>query len=234
MALSTYSELQAAISAWLDGSVVSGRETDFIALCEDEINAKLAAGVEAGRVIRPMMTRGALSIDDEYVDLPDSNMVVPLSLEVTDYDTAWQVDYLSADHLALLSTQIGDAYDTSLPPMNYTVIGDELRFFPPPSATWAAQLIRFDKLPSLSETVTTNWLLASHKNVYLYGTLAQAELLGWNDDGVQKFAALFENACEGLLRRYPEQSSQAKLRTEAAMLGNGRGLSLNSFMAGNF
>lgn len=43
MALSNYAELVESISAWLDGSDLGGREADLIALCEDEINARLAA-----------------------------------------------------------------------------------------------------------------------------------------------------------------------------------------------
>lgn len=241
MALATYSDLQSAISSWLDGSSFSGREADFIALCEDEINARLAAAVGVGHVIRPMIDRDTLSITGEYVDLPDTNsdMILPLTIEVTGLDRPWQVKYIDPDSLVRLrfgQDEERDAIDIAVgsePPRYYSIVGASLRFFPAPESTFTSQFTRFVKVPALSDNDTTNWVLTNHKNVYLYGTLAQAEMFGWNDKGMTNWAALFEQAVEGIISRYPAPSSNAPLRSELNMLGNRNGLTYNSFMAGS-
>ena len=88
-------------------------------------------------------------------------------------------------------------------------------------------------MPALSDSATTNWLLASHRNAYLYGTLAQAELLGWNDSRMANIATLFANAMDGVIARYPVQSDMTPLRSELGAFGGG-GMSYSSFMAGTF
>ncbi len=236
MALSTYAELQTSLSAWLDGSSFSGRETDFIALCEDELNARLAAAIEQGARIRPMMQIDTLTIDGEYVDLPDGNTVIPISLNVTGLVQPWQVRYISIesmDRLALgTDCEEASVYSEigAYAPRFYTLLGDQIRFFPTPETTFAGNISRYVKVPALSDDVTTNWVLSSHRNAYLYGALAQAEMFGWKDDRMANLATLFANACDGIVARYPAPVDQTPLRSELS--GMRPGYSYSSFMAG--
>uniref|UniRef100_UPI0035B28E8D hypothetical protein n=1 Tax=Rhizorhabdus sp. TaxID=1968843 RepID=UPI0035B28E8D len=85
MALTSYAGLIEALSAWLDGSDLGGREPDLIALCEDELNARLAAALQQGAAIRPMIERSMITIDGEYVDLPDGAMILPITIEIDVY-----------------------------------------------------------------------------------------------------------------------------------------------------
>jgi len=236
VALSTYSELQESLSAWLDSADLDGREADFIALAEDEIGARLLAGLNEGRMIRPMVTRSALTIDDEYVDLPDGNMALPISIEVTSHSEPWTIDYLSPEDFLQLKVEIGSDPDTSVPPVRFTVLNDELRFWPAPATSWTAEFTRFDNVPALSDTNTSNWVLANHRNAYLAASLIQAMLFGWENPTKVDWDTRFETAMSGLLARYPVQSSQAKLRSETALLGRNAGnrLTLSGFMSGQF
>ncbi|ABQ70794.1 hypothetical protein Swit_4456 [Rhizorhabdus wittichii RW1] len=240
MALSTYSELVASLAAWLDGSDLGGRERDFITLCEDEINARLAAAVGQGAVIRPMMVVDPLTIDAELVDLPDGDTVKPISIELSGLDRPWSLDYVSPERLVGL--RFGEAEQRSAmravidgdPPRFYTVIGDQLRFHPAPEGSFGATIARFVKIPALSDAMPTNWVLASHRNAYLYGSLAQAEMFGWNDSGTANWAELFGNAMDGLIARYPVQSNQAPLTADLTAFGRGGGLSYAGFIGGAF
>jgi hypothetical protein len=39
----------------------------------------------------------------------------------------------------------------------------------------------YAKIPALSDSNTTNWLLTAHPDVYLFGSMVEAELFGVND-----------------------------------------------------
>lgn len=239
MALSNYSELAESISSWLDGSDLGGREADMIALCEEEINARLAAGLDQGAFIRPMAVRGALTIDAEYIDLPDGDMVLPISMEISGIGAPWEVKFVAAGRLLAMKPE-EDAERVAVElmagapvPRFYTVIGDQLRFFPAPGQSFAAEFTRFAKVPALSDEVASNWVLASHRNAYLYGTLAQAELFGWNDARMANVATLFAQAVDGIIARYPTPVDRSSLRNETAHLGHtGRTMTMASFLSG--
>lgn len=240
MALSTYPQLIESISAWLDGSDLGGREADFIALCEDEINARLAAGIDGGAFIRPMAGHGTLTIDGEYVDLPDGNLVRPIAIEISGLAIPWEATFTSAERLiglqpgaeterARIAALAGAAV-----PSHYSIIGTQLRFFPAPEQSFDAVFTRFSKVPALSSDAASNWVLTDHRNAYLYGTLAQAEMFGWNDPRMANLATLFAQAVDGIIARYPAPSDRAVLTSEVTLLGNGRGgLTLASFLNGS-
>jgi hypothetical protein len=237
MALSTYSELQTALAAWLDGSDFAGRETDFIALCEDEISARLSDAINRGASIRRMLTRSALTIDAEYVAQPDTDMILPLTIEVSALDRPWQISYIDPDSLVRMKYDVDnerDAIDSligSEPPRYYTIVGDQFRFFPAPQSSFTSEFIRYVRPPALSDASPTNWILTNHRNVYLYGALAQAEMFGWNDARMANLATLFVQAIDGLIARYPVPSNHAPLRSEVGQLGR-TNYSYNSFMSG--
>ena len=52
--------------------------------------------------------------------------------------------------------------------------------FPPP--TYGLKLDDFQKIPALSDSATTNWLLTAHPDLYLFGSLVGAEMSGVNDE----------------------------------------------------
>lgn len=237
MALTDYTGLLASISTWLDGSDLSGQEADFISLAEAEMNARLSAAINGGAMIRPMMQKDQVTIDTEYVDMPDGRTIVPVSLEVSGLDRPWQINYADPDSVVRLrygQDEERDAVNSligSEPPRYYTMVGDQIRFFPVPESSFTAELTRLVKVPALTADDASNWVLSSHPNVYLYGALAQAEMFGWNDARMANLATLFVNAIDGIVASYPVPSSQAPLRSELSGF-SGRGQSYNSFMAG--
>jgi len=239
MALSNFSELVESLSAWLDGSDLGGREADLIALCEDEMNARLAVALREGAFIRPMAERGSLTITGEYVDLPDGNMVLPISIEVSGLAIPWEVRFLSAERMAGMKTdQEGERRRVEMlagaaVPSFYTLIGGQLRFHPVPEQSFSAVFTRFSKVPQLSTDMTSNWVLASHRNAYLYGALAQAEFFGWNDVRMANVATLFAQAVDGIVARYPLPVDRARLTSALPHFGRqGCPGSLFSFTAG--
>lgn len=241
MALSNYAELVESISAWLDGSDLGGREADFIALAEDEINARLAAAIDQGAFIRPMAGHGALTIDGEYVDLPDGDLVRPIAIEISGLAMPWEVTFSPAERLAGL--QAGSEHERArvraltgaAAPSRYSIVGTQLRFFPAPEQSFSAVFSRFSRVPALSAEAASNWVLAGHRNAYLYGALAQAELFGWNDPRMANLATLFAQAVDGIIARYPAPVDRAVLSSEVALIGHMRGGStLSTFLSGAY
>lgn len=220
MALTSYAGLIEALSAWLDGSDLGGREPDLIALCEDELNARLAAALQQGAAIRPMIERSMITIDGEYVDLPDGAMILPITIEIDVYGRRTAVRFTSAGRLAERGAVRGS--DRALP-SHYTVGGGQLRFLPAPSAPVQAIFTRYSRVPALSAEASSNWVLANHRNAYLYGALAQAELFGWNDSRMTSFAALFAQAVDGIVALYPAPADHAVLVHDLPLSQDWRG-----------
>ncbi|MES2497119.1 MAG: hypothetical protein V4618_13480 [Pseudomonadota bacterium] len=241
MALGNYTELAASLAIWLDGAPLLGQESTLVALAEAEMNARLSAAIDQGRALRPLAVRSDLTIDAEYVEFPETgnDLILPISLEITTLDRPWEVEYVSPE--ALVAMRYGtDGERTSVsafiagdPPRYYSIVQAQLRFFPAPVDTsFTAQFTRYETLPALSNDTPTNWLLSRHPNAYLYGALAQAELMGWNDSRMANLATLFANAMEGVIARYPEPVSRTTLRTDLAQFGRHRIDSLDSFIGG--
>jgi hypothetical protein len=228
MALTSYSGLIEALSAWLDGSDLGAREGDLIALCEDELNARLAAALQQGAAIRPMIERSVITIDGEYVDLPDGSTILPISVEFDADGRRRTVGFTSAGRLAELSAaRSAEVFDSSgngveAAPVRYTLSGGQFRFLPAPRAPIQAVFTRYSRVPALSSETVSNWVLANHRNAYLYGALAQAELFGWNDARMSSFATLFAQAVDGIVALYPSPADQAVLRHDLPLSGDGR------------
>lgn len=244
MALSTYSELVTALGVWMKGSPLAGQEEVLVALATDEINARLADALNSGARIRPMLERDIITIDAEYESMPDadSGMILPLAMEVTSLDDAWQIDYIAPEHMVAMKYGEEDARSevsaliSGDPPRYYTIVGSQFRFFPEPQSgdSFTADFSRYVKVPDINDNNTTNWVLTNHRNAYLYGAVAQAEMLGWNDPRMVNVATLFANAVDGITARYPAPADMTPLRSEVALLGSRRGLTNSSFLSGNF
>jgi hypothetical protein len=185
--VTTYSGLVTSVGLWLERSDLGTMIPDFITLFEARMN----------RILRvPEMEESAdLTVTDGVADLPadwlairhlywngsnDSEIVpVPLSTLRRDYPQS--------------------AYTNR--PQVYAVVGNELHLGPQPSADAdeALTLLYYEKIPALSSDNETNWLITSHPDIYLYGTLAQAEFYGWNDDRLPLVKAALDEALDELM-----------------------------------
>jgi hypothetical protein len=229
VAITTYAELQAAVLNWVDdASIAAERVREFIRLAEAEINLRLAA-----RPIPPVETRQTATVTGEFLAVP--TLPAPF-VKVRSFEISYVVQgetirrrlrHVTPDAMALIAER-GDGdeilWQTSAseqPPLYYAHYDSEFRFFPPPpdgqstySTTYSAQIVAETRLPLLSDTSTTNWLLTAFPNVYLYGTLAQAEVFGWNDSRAAGFDAKFAESMTAVLASYPRPASDVQLRTD--------------------
>ena len=185
MALSTYAELKTSIGDWLNRSDLSATIPDFISLAEAQIERTLRT--------RQMIVRANASFDQQYGALP-SDFLEAKSLKLTSTNPPTPLSFLTID---LLDEQSA-SYTASGKPKFFGVVGNQLRILPTPDGTYTTELTYFAKLTKLSNSVTTNWLLTSSPDIYLYGALLQAAPYLQDDARIQTWATLYERALNDL------------------------------------
>lgn len=188
MAISTYAELQTAVSNWLDRTDLTSRVPEFITLAEAEMNRRI-------RTLDMLTCNDAFTIDSQREDLPTGYLgTKSITLDRT---PVVHLVYLTPDRLS----QERQRFGSSGIPIYYTVLGGSFEFLPTPNDTYTASVLYFARLSALSDANTSNWILASHPDLYLYGALKAAEPFLHNDERVALWASLFEQSVAQLERQ---------------------------------
>lgn len=184
MPISTYAELKNAVADWLNREDLASVIPSFITLAEADINRKL-------RDWR-METRSTASLEAQYSALP-GDWLQTIRLQIAG-DTS-RLELVSQGALADLRAARGDLGGK---PTHYALTAGGLELFPTPDQTYTAELVYFAKVPALSDVATSNWLLTSAPDVYLYGALMQTAPYLKDDARTEVWAALYSAAVEGL------------------------------------
>lgn len=168
MSIATYDDLQSKITSWLKRPDLADQVVDFIELAEAHFN----------RVIRSpeMEVRSQLVADAEFSGLPSDY----LGMREIHMETAPDkpLKYFSPQELT-----IRDFENHTGTPYGYSIVDQQLKLYPSPDATntAAVEMIYISKIAALSDSNTTNWLLTAHPDIYLYGSMMQAEGFLYND-----------------------------------------------------
>jgi len=191
MAISTYTELKASIANWLNRSdLTSEIADDFIKLVEADLNAKLR--------IRQMEQIETITIDDETETVP-TGFIAVRSLYILSNGTKYHLNYISP--ASLISIKGGS---TSGLPRTYTIESDngteQFRFAPAPDSSYTGYIQYYKAFTPLSSANASNYILASHPAIYLYGTLFHAaNFIGGIDQGQsQSWLGMYQTALERL------------------------------------
>lgn len=175
MALDTYANLQAAIATWLMRDDLTANIPDFITLCEARISRRIR--------VREMVT---------------STTLVAGALP-TDYIEALRVA-ASTDPVSVLTPlsldMAQDQFNFSGYPTHYVIQGSTLTAYPTGSSDIV--LVYFAKVPALSGTNTTNWLLTKAPEIYLYGSLIESAPFMEDDNRLATWLSLYKNAVDDL------------------------------------
>lgn len=172
MAITTYTELQDAIANWLDDSTLTERIPEFIELAEAEFQ----------RILRvpEMEEAGTLTCvaGTQTVALPTGFRDTSAVWLSSSYNTL-----LNRMPLGVLQSTYAD--QVSGRPAAYAIADEKLWLGPIPDSDYTISLIYRVGVPALSDSNTSNWLLDAHPDIYLYASLLQAEMYGWNDARLQ-------------------------------------------------
>ena len=187
MALSSYTALKSAVADWLNRTDLTSQIPDFITLCEATLRDRPSIGLQT--------VNADLELNGVEVNLP-SDFREPRSLYFAD-DTnlVYGPIQILAGPEAVESWRMLNGLTSGRPQVAAITAGATvLRLAPTPDQTYAATLEYFAFLTALSSTVASNWLLQQYPNIYLYGTLAQAEPFLKNDERVGTWKAQYEEA----------------------------------------
>ena len=185
MALSNYSELKSSVADWLNRTDLTTAIVDFITLAEAQFNKEIRN--------RKMIKRATATIDSQYSAVPsDWLQTVDFVIESNPIVT---LEFVTNEKLDTLR----ETYTSSGTPEFYTIVGQELEVLPvPDSATLTGELTYYSKIPNLTDTATTNWLLNSNPDIYLYGTLLQSAPYLVDDARIPVWASLYQKLVKDL------------------------------------
>ena len=191
MAISTYTELKSTIANWLNRSdLTSEISDDFIKLVEADLNAKLR--------IRQMEQLDTITIDSETETVP-TGFIAVRSFYILSGGTKYHLNYITPANLYAIK-----GGSTTGIPRVYSIESDngteQFRFGPAPDTTYTGYLQYYKAFTPLSSGNASNYILASHPSVYLYGSLFHAaNFIGGIDQAqVQNWIAMYQTALERL------------------------------------
>lgn len=163
--ITNYATLVAAVEEYLARPDLQSYARVFIQQAEGRFNTDL-------KVVDMHKSTGSLPSGNAKIDLPE-DFIDWVAAEWTPLAGSSQrplmLRYVEAD-----SPEFRNRHRPNGPPQFYTVLAGKVRFMP--SAPGFVDLTYYARIPSLSETQPTNWLIRKAPEVYLYGTLMEAAL----------------------------------------------------------
>lgn len=172
MAISDYATLQTAVDNWLSHQLFTARVPEFIALFEATANRRLRVRQqETSTTLTP--SAGEAAIPADYLSWRQAKWTG---------DTPVVLEYVEPDYLDASRPIV-----TSVNPTMFTIEGATFRTGS--SDTTDISFKYFAKVASLSDVATTNWLLTAHPDLYLFGSLCEAEAFGSNDERIMLWKA---------------------------------------------
>lgn len=201
----TYSELKSAIADFLNRQDLTSVIPTFIQLCEADLNRSVRH--------RLMLTRATATLDTPFTALPN-DFLEAKNVQLNS-EPVTSLQYVTMEHADLLRAGL---YQTSAKPKYYTLVGNTLEAVPNPDNEYTIELVYYKQIPALSDSNTSNWLLASYPDVYLYGALMQAAPYLKDDERIAVWGPLYRQFISDLnLSSDKAEVSGARLVMRAVM-----------------
>ena len=182
MAIGTFAQLKTAAANWLDRSDLTDRIPEFISLAEARFNRVLRV-----RDMETVSTAISTAAGTREYDLP-TRFVQMKEFHLTT-DPLTPLAYITPEMMTRM--QAGSAKSK---PQVFTIIADKVRLGPNPDAVYTTSMLYYKAFAALSDSATTNDMLTNNPDVYLYGTLLEAEPFIMNDQRVGLWLAAFDKA----------------------------------------
>lgn len=182
MGLATFAELTAAVADWINRDDLGSRLGSFVALCESKINRTLRVGqMEREAVLSPISEQSIFNLPGDFLELRNVRM-----------------SGAGGRVLGVMSLESVPVTRRAVP-VGYAIVGNRLKLLPQGTdlGTATIDISYYGALPSL-EISGTNWLLSRHPDVYLYGTLLEAQGYILNADKLSLWRSLYEEALDAV------------------------------------
>lgn len=185
MAITTYAELKTSITDFLNRDDLDTVAPTFISLAEADLQRR----VRHWRGEK----RSSAEIDTQYSAIP-ADFVEAIRFYITGGDTR-PLELIS--QAELLDRKFRNL-NTSGQPAYYAITAGEIEVYPVPDATYTSELYYNARVPALSDSTTTNWLLEYYPDAYLYGSLVHSAPYLKEDARLQTWAALYQSAVDAI------------------------------------
>lgn len=201
MSLTTYSGLKSAIADWLNRTDLTNQIPYFIELAENRINHELRIPTMEKTILLDLNTEGYATIPSDFLEVKDI--------------------FLNYDPLTRVSLSELHRYENREGPAE--VFAREtyrLRFYPVPDmgASDEMRMIYYHDVGRLSDTDTTNALLSTAPELYLFGSLSEAaDFLGSDPTMKQSWEERYQMA----VGRLVAHARSAEFAGSTAIVANG-------------
>lgn len=174
MAITTYAELQTAIGDWLNRADLDQKIPDFIRLAESTLNDVLRQADMVTQSTGVTITSGRATLPSDALE------IVYAQVGSTEDEPLEQI---TPQQLTMLRrTRTRDAAN----PRFFAIIGRQIVVTPTPSSG-TLDIDYYQRIPALTTSNTTNWLLDDAPHVYLYTSLLHATPFLMDDARYQVF-----------------------------------------------
>ncbi len=183
MSLETYDELKVSLKNWVDRDDLDPFLPDFIRLAESRFNRQLRL-----RAMERREKANTVGGQSNY-KLPNDFL----------QGREFRLNTNPTKSLQYITPEIYESWNLGVGfPKFYTIVADELKVGPIPDGETEMEMLFYAKVPSLSATRPTNWILLNAPDIYLYGSLLEAEAFLQNDPRIQLWKQGFDMAVTDL------------------------------------
>lgn len=198
MPFTTCAELQSAITTWLNREDLDSHVTDFIALGETQLERDIQHWKGE--------KRATATFDSRFTAVP-ADLLETLRLQISTEKRPLQL--INAFEMHELRANRGD---TAGIPYYYAMIDSSFEVFPTPAQTYTGTLHYRATLPKLSNANTSNWLLETAPDAYLYASLLASAPFLRDDERMGTWSGLYLEVIEKLNRQSERATHGGSLR----------------------
>lgn len=181
--ITDYATLKAAVADYLNREDLTTQIATFVQLHEAKVNRELR--------VPQMMVRAEATSDAEYIPVP-ADFLQDYSLKLESATPHADLAYIAQTDAKLYKSQ------GLTKTLYYTIVGNSFELIADPAENVDVELIYYGRIPALSDSNTTNWLLTSHPDLYLYGALLESVPYLKDDERLQTWFGARQQAVDAL------------------------------------
>jgi hypothetical protein len=204
--LTTYTGLKDAVAQWLNRRDLTDQIPGFIAMAHAKFNRELR--------VRDMQTRAEATTSGEYIAVP-ADFLAPYSLELSVSPGLYgePLEFVSEEEAKRRRAE-GNTTQFRW----YTIFGGEFELIGAPATDVDFKLKYYAKIPALSASNETNWLLTKSPDLYLYGACLEAAPYLKNDERLATWATMRQQVIDAM-----HIESERALKPQSKLVANRRG-----------
>ena len=173
--ITNYTTLKQAIADWVNSPEIEQTSDQLIQFVEADLNTRLRC--------REMIVRATTNNSDEFVKLP-ADWLEGINLQIQGGQSPLR--FITLDEADIINAS--NAYTQT---RFYSLMNGAIELVPPPGGYITIEMVYYAKIPALSDSVATNWLITKAPDVYLYGAMAHAAPFLKDDPRIATFSQMY-------------------------------------------